>query len=277
MLQKTLNIKKLFQRRKPEAQVSMITVHSTRCILHVTNLALFGVVIILIIASALIYLMPVTDLSELPKMIEAQKVEISPDTESVDVDSKKEEVMGNEAFSVISKRNVFSHERKEWLVKPPIPKASNLGKKKLVKNVPVQKKARKGNPKKIILHGVVMAGGLKKALINNPLTGVSKKKTLYVEEGDELEGYRVTSIKEDRITLDWYGEEIVVSLFSGLNSNNQPLNKDKVKAGRFTKLEYSFNAVEDTKVVEDIKVEESYNKDDSEVINTTYVNLFGPR
>ena len=153
MLQKIFNIKKLFQRRKPEAHVSMITVHSTRCILHVANLALFGVVIILTIASALIYLMPVTDLSELPKMIEAQKVEIFLDTESVDVDSKKEEVMENEAFSVISKRNVFSHERKEWLVKAPIPKAYDLGKKKLVKNVPVQKKARKGKPKKIILHG----------------------------------------------------------------------------------------------------------------------------
>ena len=95
MLQKITNIKKLFQRHKPEAHVSMITVHSTRCILHVTNLSLFGVVIILTIASALIYyLMPVTDVSELSKMIEVQKVETildteSPDTEAVDKIQRK--------------------------------------------------------------------------------------------------------------------------------------------------------------------------------------------
>jgi len=33
----------------------------------------------------------------------------------------------------------------------------------------------------------VISGSIKKALINNPLKGVSKKKTLYVEEGDELD------------------------------------------------------------------------------------------
>jgi len=190
MLQKIFHIKKLFLRHKPEAYVSMTTVHGTRSILHVANLALFGVVIMLTIASSLIYyFMPVTDVFELSKMIEVQEVETfldteSPDTESVDEESKKEEVLGNADFSVISKKNVFSHERKEWVVKAIIPKAPALGKSKQIKKALAKKRALAGKPKKIILHGIVIAGSIKKALINNPLKGVSKKKTMYVEEGD---------------------------------------------------------------------------------------------
>ena len=275
MLQKITNIKKLFQRYKPEAHASMNTVHSTRCILHVANLTLFGVVIILAMASVLIYyLMPVTDVSELSEMIEVQTVETildteSPDTENVDIDSKKEEVLKKEDFGVIAKRNVFSSKRKEWVLKAVIPKASDLDRKKkvksgLAKKALARKKAFAGKPKKIILHGIVMAGDLKKALINNPLTGISKKKTIYVEEGEEFEGYRVTSIEKDRIMLDWHGEEIVILLYSGLKNNKQPVNKEKVKAGGLTKLEYKF------KTVEDPKVEESHNKDDLEVKYTAF-------
>ena len=274
MLQEITKIKKLFKRHKPEAHVSLVTVHSTRCILHVANLSLFGVVIILIIASTLIYwLMPVTDVSELSKIIEVQKTGIILATKSVDVDSQKEKVMEYESYSVIAERNLFSHERKEWVVKAVIPKASELETKKLAKNEMekrslAQKKALAGKPKKIILHGIVMAGVLKKALINNPLKGVSKKKTLYVEEGEELEGYRVLSIEKDRIKLDWHGEEIVIMLYSGLKDNKQSLNDNKNQAGGVTKLDYKF------KRVEDIKAEEDHNKDNVEVINTAYSNLF---
>ncbi|MBC8550759.1 MAG: hypothetical protein H8D23_14035, partial [Candidatus Brocadiales bacterium] len=122
MLQKILNIKKLFKRHKPEADVSVATVHGTRCILHVANLALFGVVIILTTASVLIYyMMPITDVTELSKMIDVHDAETeleteSPDTESIDADSKKEDVMEDDAFGIIAERNVFSHERKEWVV-----------------------------------------------------------------------------------------------------------------------------------------------------------------
>ena len=194
------------------------------------------------------------------------------DTESVDVDLKKEEVIENEAFSVISERNVFSHERKEWVVKAVIPKASELGKKKqvkddLAKRALAKKKALAGKPKKIILHGIVISGSIKKALINNPLKGVSKKKTLYVEEGDELEGYKVTSIEKDRITLDWHGEEIVVLLYSGLKDFKQDDNARKVKPGGLTKLDYKF------KVDEDVQVEEGFDVGDAEDIKVAHADM----
>ena len=108
MLQKILNIKKIFQRRKQEVHVSVDNVHGIRCLLHVTNLALFGVVLILIIASSLIYyLIPITDVSELSKTVDVQETGAGLDTESsdpesVNVDSKAKEMIKNEAFSVIS-------------------------------------------------------------------------------------------------------------------------------------------------------------------------------
>ncbi len=286
MLHKKFNIKKLFQRHKPEVDVSVATVHGTRCILHVANLALFGVVMILTMASALIYyLMPITDVSKLYKTIDVQEVEIgldteSSDSESVNVDSKKKEVIENEDFSVINERNVFSHKREEWVVKSVIPKSSELKNKKmaradLAKKAQAKKKALAGKPKKIILHGVVMAGGLKKALINNPLKGVSKKKTLYVEEGDELEGYKVTSIEKDRIRLDWHGEEIVIMLYSGPKDSKQGGSAKKAKQGGLTKLDYKYKIVEDAQAVENIDVGDAEVKKvaNADMLDKTSLNL----
>ena len=287
MLQKIMNIRKIFQRRKQEVHVSVDNVHGIRCLLHVTNLALFGVVLILIIASSLIYyLIPITDVSELTKTVDVQETGAGldtespdPDPESVNVDSKAKETIKNEAFSVINERNVFSHNRKEWVVKAVIPKSSELKNKKkvradLAKKALAKKKAQAGKPKKIILHGVVLAGSIKKALINNPLKGVSKKKTMYVEEGDELEGYKVTRIEKDLIRLDWHGEEIVVTLYSGLKNPKQGGNIGKGKQGGLTKLEYKYSIVEEVHAegssdVGDVEVEKVAH---AEVLDETSLN-----
>ncbi|GAX59477.1 permeases of the major facilitator superfamily [Candidatus Scalindua japonica] len=255
MLQKKFKFKKLIKRNKPKTHASIDNVHGTRCILHVVNLTLFGVVIMLTIASVLIYcLMPVMDVSDLSTMVEVRKKEVvtatvPSDPESVDVGSKKEDVIENEAFNIITERNVFSHNRKEWVVKAVIPKRSeikkkNLAKKEIAKKAMAKKKAMAGKPKKIVLHGIVIVGDIKKALINNPLKGVSKKKTMYVEEGEDLEGYKVTSIEKDRIRLDWHGEEIVVLLYSGLTDPEKAGSARKRKTGGVTKLDYKYNVVD---------------------------------
>ncbi len=265
MIQQISNIKKLFHRYKPGTRTSADTEHGTRCIMHVINLALLGLVMILAIASTLIYyLVPIVKVSEWNKIVDIQKVETGLDTEppnaeSATVDPKKKEVVGNEAFSVINEKNVFSHKRKDWVVKAVIPKSSGLKNKKtvrgdLAKRSLAKKKAQAGKPKKIILHGIVIAGDVKKALINNPLKGVSKKKTLYVEVGDELEGYKVTSIEKDRIRLDWHGEEIVILLYSGLKDFKQGGSSGKIKPGGITRLDYEFKIVEDGQTEERLDV-----------------------
>ena len=79
----------------------------------------------------------------------------------------------------------------------------------------LKQKALSEEPMKIVLHGIVIAGEIKKALVNIPMTGViNSRTTLYVEEGDGLEGYKVTSIEPDRLRLDWQGEEMVKSHIS---------------------------------------------------------------
>ena len=51
---------------------------------------------------------------------------------------------------------------------------------------------------------------------------------MYVEEGEEVEGYMVTSIESDQIILDWQGEEIIVKLYTGLEGGRQQEEKEKV-------------------------------------------------
>ena len=151
------------------------------------------------------------------------------DTEYDDTVSDTNNVLEDDFYNIVATRNVFSPQRKDWVVKAVIPKASEL-KKKTIQN---KKKAFAGKPKKFVLHGILIAGDIKKALINNPLKGVRKEKTLYVEEGEDLDGYKVKSIEKDRIKLDWNGEEIVVLLYSGAK-NNAPLQnqQNKVKKPR---------------------------------------------
>ena len=265
MLQKRFNIKKIFRRYKTEARVSANSVHSTSCTLYVTNLALFCVVIMLTITSALTYYMiPVVDVSKLSKV---GQIQASVDIESINIDPTKEEEIGNEAFSVIAERNMFSHDRKEWIVKAVIPKTLKFDKKKQAKKKLAKKKALAGKPKKIILHGIVIAAGVKKALIDTPLRSVSKKKTLYIEEGDKLVGYTVTSIEKDRIKLDWNGEEIVITLYSGLKDSKLDGSAGKVKTGNVTKLEYKFKTVTDTQTVKNI------NGGNNELKETAYADI----
>lgn len=214
MLQKIFNIKKLLQGNKSKMQIQMNTLYGSKCLFYVTNLALICIVTILSIVSVLIYFfMPVVDVLELSEKVNIQEAEealsvVEPvDLETFDVEEKKVD-----AYAVIAKQNVFSPQRKEWVVKAVIPDPSELAKKKKL----ARKKVPAVKPKKIVLHGIIMAGEMRKALISNPLTGARNKKTLYVEEGEEIEGYKVISIESDQIRLDWQGEEFIITLYSGL-------------------------------------------------------------
>ena len=238
MLQKIFNIKKLFQDNKSKVQISMNTLYGSKCLFYVANLALICIVIMLSIVSVSIYFfMPALDVSVLSEKVNIQEAEeaLPVDVESFDVEGKKVD-----AYAVIAKKNVFSPQRKEWVVKAVIPNPSELAKKKK----PARRKVRAAKPRKIVLHGIIMAGDMRKALISNPLTGVSKKKTLYVEEGEEIEGYKVISIESDQIRLDWQGEEIIVTIYSGLIDSKQPDITGKMNKGGSSKVEYKYKEAE---------------------------------
>jgi hypothetical protein len=226
MLKIIFNIKRLFQNNKSKIQVSLNTLYRSKYLLYVINFALIGIVIILSIISASIYFfMPSIDEARLSRIVDIQEDDTLLDIKSIDVDFSEEEKQRDGNYNIISAKNVFSPQRKEWVVKAAIPKLVGSVKKRPQK---IKKFARK--PKKIILHGIVIAGDFKKALIKNPMTGVRNRKTVYVEEGDEIEGYMVTSIESDQIRLDWQGEEIIVKLYTGVEGVRQ--QKEKKKASR---------------------------------------------
>ncbi len=210
------------QKKETSEHISKNLVYGVKCSLHVTNIVLFGIVIILAIVSICIYFfMPVSDVSKLAKKSKIPGVNKTvPGTESVGTGLTAKEELDDKFYNVITARNVFSPQREDWVVKVVKAKTPKF-KDKSTRSV---KKAFAGKPKKFVLHGILMAGDIKKALINNPLKGISKQRTLYVEEGEDLEGYTVKSIEKDRIKLDWNGEEIVVLLYSGTKGDKQPLN-----------------------------------------------------
>ncbi len=209
---------------KSKIQVTLNTLYGSKYLLYVINFALICIVIILSIISASIYfLMPSIDEAKLSRVVDIQEDNALPDIKSIDVDFSEEEKQIGENYTIISTKNVFSPQRKEWVVKAAIPKSIEPVKKRFPK-----KKTFARKPRKIILHGIVIAGDFKKALIKNPMTGVSKKKTLYVEEGEEVEGYMVTSIESDQIRLDWQGEEIIVKLYTGVEGVRQQKGEKKV-------------------------------------------------
>ena len=272
MLQKIFNIKKLFQSNKSKVQIPMNTLYGSKCMFYVTNLALICIVIILSIASVSIYFfMPVVDVSKLSEEINIREAEEAlPVVEPVDVESFDVEEKKVDTYAVIAKKNVFSPQRKDWVVRVVIPNPSEFAKKRK----PVRKKTLAGKPKKIVLHGIVIAGDMRKALISNPLTGVSSKKTLYVEEGDELEGYTVTSIESGQIRLDWQGEEIIVTLYSGLIDNKQTDNTGKVNEGGVSKMEYKYKEVESQHAVVDTdEVNEKADDSFAEISDEMPINL----
>ena len=128
--------------------------------------------------------------------------------------SNKENI-GKEDFDIIFSKNIFSAERKEWVIKPKLPEpiiSENI--------VPIIKTPPKP-PKKIILYGIIMVGKVKKAMINNPNVGVRSNKTIYIEEDDVIEGYKVKSIESDQIKLDWQGEEIILKLYADPEKKNK--------------------------------------------------------
>ncbi len=110
-----------------------------------------------------------------------------------------------ETFPYIEFFGVGSSEEGQKIVKAEIPESVDLAAEEESKQ-----KALSGEQIKIVLHGIVIAGDIKKALVNIPMTGVSNSRTLYVEEGDGLEGYKVMSIEPDQLRLDWQGEEMIV-------------------------------------------------------------------
>lgn len=212
--------------------IPLKTLYGSKYLLSLINLILICIVIILCIVSIVIFAIPST--KGIPTMLKATGNQndniVFTDSNPIDAMFSKEEKQSNEDYGIISTKNIFSPDRKEWIANASTSKPAKEVRRRFPKKRSLAKKT-----KKFILHGIIITENIKKALINNPMPGLKKKRTLYVEEGDVIEGYRVISIEPDQIILDWHGEDIIVELYSGLENANQSETIETLKANQGNK------------------------------------------
>ncbi len=117
-------------------------------------------------------------------------------------------------YDVISKKNLFRPDRQEWIIDKP-------------DGTMVDKKV---DISKLELYGTIIVGDKKNALIfdkgtnekgaqrgkkaGKPGSAAEKKAELYAL-GDYIGGYVISSIKEKRVVLDYYGEQVTLYLHEG--------------------------------------------------------------
>jgi hypothetical protein len=97
---------------------------------------------------------------------------------------------GEEPYAIISKKNLFHPDRKEWIMEKSDSKAGDA--KKAVPKIDL---------KQIRLLGTVIAGNEKKALIKNNLKKSSDKRADLYMTGDYIEGYLLKEINEKKVLL----------------------------------------------------------------------------
>ncbi len=111
-----------------------------------------------------------------------------------------------EPYSIISKKNLFHPERKEWLMEKAEDKKPEDAKKALPKM----------DPKQIQLMGTVVSEDVRKAIINSGGKGADKGAQTY-QVGDYVEGYLLKEISEKKAVINnnATNEDIILFLHEG--------------------------------------------------------------
>ena len=129
-------------------------------------------------------------------------------TYSVASISQKGEAPARAVYDVISQKNIFHPERKEFpIILPPDP---------------AKKAATRPN---LTLFGVAMGESFQSALINNPTRRADKgeRETMSVKVGDRVGEYTVKEIQSDRITLESSGDSFDILLYDPSRQKKRPV------------------------------------------------------
>jgi type II secretory pathway component PulC len=122
------------------------------------------------------------------------------------------------SFIVISEKNIFSPERKDF---------------------PVLATAEKSNPvtrPQVILYGVTIAGDYQTASLVNPGRPLKKgeRETMTVRIGEKIGGYKLSKIQPDRITMESNGDSFEVLLYDSRNPKKRTEVKTEAKPATVT-------------------------------------------
>jgi len=135
-----------------------------------------------------------------------------------------ETVDAADPYAIISEKNLFRPDRKEWVIEE---QDSKIVDKKI-------------DPNELELYGTIIIGDKKSALIHDKKSkskgrGKAKENNKQAEIyslGDYVGGYVVSAIGEKRVVLDYYGEKVTLYLHEGKESPKgdvTPLSEEKPK------------------------------------------------
>jgi len=121
------------------------------------------------------------------------------------------------SFIVISEKNIFSPERKDF----PI--------------LTVEKSNSVTRPQ-VILYGVTIAGDFQAASVVNPGRPLRKgeRETMTVKIGEKIGGYKLAKIQPDRVTMESNGDSFEVLLYDSRNPKKRTEVKTEVKPPTIT-------------------------------------------
>jgi type II secretory pathway component PulC len=116
------------------------------------------------------------------------------------------------SFIVISEKNIFSPERKDFPM------------------LTVEKSNSVTRPR-VILYGVTIAGDFQAASLANPGRPLKKgeRETITVKIGEKIGGYKLARIQPDRITMESNGDSFEVLLYDSRNPKKRMEVKTEVK------------------------------------------------
>jgi type II secretory pathway component PulC len=117
------------------------------------------------------------------------------------------------SFIVISEKNIFSPERKDF---------------------PTLATVEKSNPStrpQVILYGVTIAGDFQTASVTSPGRPLRKgeRETVTLKLGEQIGGYKLAKIQPDRITMESNGDSFDVLLYDSRNPKKRTEVKTEVK------------------------------------------------
>ena len=132
--------------------------------------------------------------------------------------AEKKAVPSPAGFKLISEKNLFSPERKEF----PIPMTAEG------KSAPVRPN--------VTLYGVTIGTEFGSAVIANPGRKLEKgeRETMTVKVGDKVGDYTVAKILEDRITMGTNGDSFDVLLYDPARQRKRPVVAATPKPGQVT-------------------------------------------
>jgi hypothetical protein len=127
----------------------------------------------------------------------------------------------------VARGNLFSPERSEH--EPPPPKT--VAPTPEEKTAPAEPAVIEG--REIRLHGVVLAGNYRKALLDNLERDAGDPPTVWVAPGDVVGGARILSIQPERVRLEFQGSLMQVPLYDPEAARSaSPPNNANPKSGK---------------------------------------------